>query len=109
MTQVVPAVDGYSSLVLSYKSALAKYFPGEAPDYVSLEGYVAASVLIEALQRAGSQLDTERLADALEGLHDFDLGLGVSLNFSPSDHQGLHKVWGTQLDANGHYEALELQ
>ncbi|MGB8630863.1 MAG: ABC transporter substrate-binding protein, partial [Xanthobacteraceae bacterium] len=34
VTQVVPAVDGYSSLVLDYKSALAKYSPGEAPDYV---------------------------------------------------------------------------
>jgi hypothetical protein len=28
VTQVVPAVDGHSSLVLDYKSALAKYFPG---------------------------------------------------------------------------------
>ncbi len=42
VTQVVPAVDGHSSLVLDYKSALAKYFPGEAPDYVSLEGWVDA-------------------------------------------------------------------
>ena len=37
VTQVVPAVSGYSSAVLEYKNALAKYFPGEAPDYVSLE------------------------------------------------------------------------
>ena len=29
-----------------YKNALAKYFPGEAADYVSFEGYVAANVLI---------------------------------------------------------------
>ena len=35
VTQVVPAVSGYSSVVLEYKNALAKYFPGEAPDYVS--------------------------------------------------------------------------
>ena len=41
VTQVVPAVSGYSSAVLEYKNALAKYFPGEAADYVSLEGYVA--------------------------------------------------------------------
>jgi ABC-type branched-subunit amino acid transport system substrate-binding protein len=109
VTQVVPAVDGYSSLVLSYKSALAKYFPGEAPDYVSLEGYVAANVLIEALRRSGPQLDTERLVDALEGLRDFDLGLGVSVSFGPSEHQGLHKVWGTQLDASGRYQAIDLQ
>ena len=109
VTQVVPAVDGYSSLVLSYKSALAKYFPGEAPDYVSLEGYVAASALIEALKRNGPQVDTERLVDALEGMHDFDIGLGVPVSFGPSEHQGLHKVWGTQLDANGHYQAIDLQ
>ena len=48
VTQVVPAVSGYSSAVLEYKNALAKYFPGEAPDYVSFEGYVAANVLIRA-------------------------------------------------------------
>ena len=51
VTQVVPAVSGYSSAVLEYKNALAKYFPGEAPDYVSLEGYVAANVLIQAIKR----------------------------------------------------------
>jgi len=63
VTQVVPTLDGYSSLVLNYKSALAKYFPGEAPDYVSLEGYVAANVLIAALNRNGPQLDIERLVE----------------------------------------------
>jgi branched-chain amino acid transport system substrate-binding protein len=65
VTQVVPAVSGYSSMVLEYKNALAKYFPGEAPDYVSLEGYVAANVLIQGLKSSGSQLDTERLIDML--------------------------------------------
>jgi ABC-type branched-subunit amino acid transport system substrate-binding protein len=49
VTQVVPAVSGYSSAVLEYKNALAKYFPGEAPDYASLEGFVAANILIDAL------------------------------------------------------------
>ena len=68
MTQVVPALEGHSSLVLGYKSALAKYLPGEAADYVSLEGYVAANVLIEALKRNGSELDTEKLVDTLENL-----------------------------------------
>src|SRR5476651_939357 len=72
VTQVVPAVGGYSSVVLEYKNSLAKYFPGEAPDYVSLEGYVAANVLIKGLQRAGPQLDTEKLIDALENSRTFD-------------------------------------
>jgi branched-chain amino acid transport system substrate-binding protein len=109
VTQVVPAVDGHSSLVLDYRSALAKYFPGEAPDYVSLEGYVDANVLIAALQRNGTQLDTERLVGTLENLRDLDIGLGTPLIFSRSDHQGVHKVWGTQLDETGHYQPIDLQ
>ena len=109
VTQVVPAVDGHSSLVLDYKSALAKYFPGEAPDYVSLEGYVDATVLIAALQRNGVQLDTERLVGTFENLPDLDIGLGTPVIFSRSDHQGVHKVWGTQLDETGHYQPLDLQ
>jgi ABC-type branched-subunit amino acid transport system substrate-binding protein len=109
VTQVVPAVDSYSSIVLGYKSALAAYFPGEAPDYVSLEGYVAANVLVEALKRAGPQLDTERLVGSLESLHGLEMGLGTLVSFGPGEHQGLHKVWGTQLDASGHYQAIELQ
>jgi branched-chain amino acid transport system substrate-binding protein len=109
VTQVVPAVDGHSSVVLDYKSALNKYFPGEAPDYVSLEGYLASSVLVEALKRNGPQLDTEKLVDTLENLRDFDMGLGTSVTFGRSEHQGVHKVWGTELDATGHYQAIDLQ
>src|SRR6516165_6945592 len=109
VTQVVPAVDGRSSLVLDYKSALAKYFPGVASDYVSLEGYVDASVLIAALQRNGAQLDTESLVGTLENLRDLDVGLGTPVIFSRSDHQGVHKVWGTQLDEAGHYQPIDLQ
>jgi branched-chain amino acid transport system substrate-binding protein len=109
VTQVVPAVDGHSSVVLDYKSALTKYFPGEPPDYVSLEGYLAGSVLVEALKRNGPQLDTERLVDTLENLRDFDMGLGTPVTFGRTEHQALHKVWGTELDATGHYQAIDLQ
>src|SRR6185437_13921567 len=53
VTQVVPAVEGHSSLVLEYRSTLAKYFPGDPSDYVSLEGYIAGKLMIEALKRNG--------------------------------------------------------
>jgi ABC-type branched-subunit amino acid transport system substrate-binding protein len=109
VTQVVPAVSGYSSLVLEYKNALAKYFPGEAPDYVSLEGYVATNVLIQALKRTGPQLDTERLIDNLESMRNLDLGLGTPLNFGRAEHQASHKIWGTALDENGHFQPIELE
>jgi len=109
VTQVVPALEGHSSLVLDYKSALAKYFPGEAPDYVSLEGYVDATVLVAALKQNGAQLDNEKLVATFENLRDLDIGLGAPVNFSRSEHQGVHKVWGTQIDADGRYQAIDLQ
>jgi branched-chain amino acid transport system substrate-binding protein len=109
VTQVVPAVDSYATAILKYKSALAKFFPGQTPDYVSLEGFVAARVLVEALRRAGPQLDTERLVDALEGLRNLDLGLGTTVNYGRTEHQAVHKVWGTELDGSGHYQAIDLQ
>ena len=109
VTQVVPALDGHSSLVLDYKAALSKYFPGEQPDYVSLEGYVAANVLITALRRNGADLDTEKLVATLENLRDLDIGLGTPVSYGRSEHQGVHKVWGTQIDENGRYQTLDLQ
>ena len=108
VTQVVPAVGGYSSAVLEYKNALEKYFPGEAPDYVSLEGYIAAKVLIQGLKQTGGALDTEHLIDNLEAMRNIDLGLGTSLGFGRSEHQASHKIWGTTLDENGKYTPLEL-
>jgi branched-chain amino acid transport system substrate-binding protein len=109
VTQVVPAVSGYSSVVLEYKNALAKYFPGETPDYVSLEGYVSANVLIQALKRTGPQLDTEKLIDNLESMGNLDMGLGTSLGFGRGEHQASHKIWGTALDETGKYQPIELE
>ena len=109
VTQVVPAVGGYSSAVLEYKNALAKYFPGEAPDYVSLEGYIAANVLIQALKKVGPQLDTERLIDTLENMRSIDLGLGAPLNYGRAEHQASHKIWGTAIDDNGKYAPVDLE
>jgi len=109
VTQVVPAVGGYSSAVLEYKNALAKYFPGEEPDYVSLEGYIAAKVLIQGLKQTGGALDTEHLIDNLEAMRNIDLGLGTNLGFGRSEHQASHKIWGTALDDTGKFTSIDLE
>ena len=76
---------------------------------MSLEGYVAANVLIKGLQRAGPQLDTEKLIDVLENMRNLDLGLGAQLSFGRAEHQASHKIWGTAIDENGKYQAIELE
>ena len=109
ITQTVPPLDGKEPLVLQYRAAIAKYFRGEAPDYVSLEGFVAAQVLIEALRRAGPAVDTEKVVAALENMHNLELGLGTPIGYSRSEHQACHKVWATQLTDTGKFDPVNLQ
>jgi hypothetical protein len=42
-------------------------------------------------------------------MRDFELGLGAPVTFSPNDHQGSHRVSGTQLDETGHYQPIDLE
>jgi ABC-type branched-subunit amino acid transport system substrate-binding protein len=109
VTQVVPLPTSKSTAVLRYQSLLPKYSVGEKPDFVSLEGYLAAQLLIEALRRAGREFSTESLIDSLEAMRGVDLGVGAIMNFGMSEHQASHKVWGTMLDASGSFQTLDLE
>jgi len=98
VTQVVPPFASGSTGVRRYREALAKYQPQAQPGFVSLEGFIVGVTFVEALQRAGASLTTEKLVDTLEQFKGVDLGFGAQLSFSLSEHQGSHKVWGTRLD-----------
>ena len=53
----------------------------------ALEGYVAAKVLVEALQRTGPNPTPLRLRQSLEKIANYDAG-GMVINFSPKNHSG---------------------
>ena len=53
--------------------------------------------MVEGLRRAGRDLKREKFIDALESIENFSLGIGNPLNFSSQDHQGLDKVYFTQV------------
>ncbi len=95
ITQVVPPyyMTEQKSVAL-YRRALGKYFPAEQPNFVSLEGFVDAMVLVEGLKRAGKDLTREGLIHAIESIHDHDLGLGpqLKLNYSAKEHKGFDHV-----------------
>jgi branched-chain amino acid transport system substrate-binding protein len=109
VTQVVPPIDSNATAVIGYRDALQRYFPGEKPDFVSLEGYIVGSLFVEGLRHAGANLTTDRVIEALEGIHDLDLGIGTKLSFGPSEHQASHKVWGTILNEAAQYQVLDLE
>jgi branched-chain amino acid transport system substrate-binding protein len=109
VTQVVPPIDSNATSVIGYRNALQKYFPGEKPDFVSLEGYIVGSLFVEGLRHAGANLTTDSVIDALEGIHGLDLGIGTKLSFGLSEHQASHKVWGTILNEAAQYQVLDLE
>lgn len=109
VTQVVPPIDSNATSVIGYRNALQKYFAGEKPDFVSLEGYIVGSLFVEGLKRAGANLTTDHVIETLEGIHDLDLGLGTKLSFGLSEHQASHKVWGTILNDAAQYQILDLE
>jgi branched-chain amino acid transport system substrate-binding protein len=98
LTQVVPVPTARATVVLRYQEQLKRYHPSERPDFLSLQGWLSAQLFIEGLRRAGRDLETEKLVEALESIRNYDMGIGVPISFGPSEHQGSHKVWGLQLD-----------
>lgn len=95
ITQVVPPyyLTEYKTVAL-YRRTLSKYFPSAQPNFVSLEGFVDAMVLVEGLKKAGKELTREGLIRGIESIHDLDLGLGpqLKLDYGPKDHKGFDHV-----------------
>jgi ABC-type branched-subunit amino acid transport system substrate-binding protein len=108
VTQVVPNPNSQASAVLKYRELLAKYFPNERPNFISLEGYIDGMIFVRGMEAAGENPTTDSVIAALESIRNLDLGIGTSVSFGPSEHQGSHKVWGTILDKTGLYQTLEL-
>jgi ABC-type branched-subunit amino acid transport system substrate-binding protein len=95
ITQVVPPyyLTEFKTVAL-YRRTLTKYFPSAQPNFVSLEGFVDAMVLVDGLKKAGKELTREGLIRSIESLHDVDMGLGpkLKLSYSAKEHKGFDHV-----------------
>lgn len=93
ISQVVPSpTDTSLPLVRDYRADMA----GREMGYTSLEGYINAAVLVEALRRAGPQPTRAQLVKELAAL-DIDLG-GFRVTFGRDDHQGSDAVYLTRVE-----------
>lgn len=111
-SQVVPSYDDMTLPgVLEYRTLIDKHNP-EPPDglrdpgyvtqpysFISLEGFINAKVVVEALRRAGPNPTRAGFRQALESLKNLDLGIGAPLTFNPERHQGLDGVYFTRVEA----------
>ncbi len=86
ISQVVPFPwDGSVPVVKEYQRAMveAKAEPG----FGTLEGYIAAKVMVEGLRRAGRKLTREGFVHAMEGIQDYDVG-GFKVTYGPGNRSG---------------------
>jgi ABC-type branched-subunit amino acid transport system substrate-binding protein len=112
-SQVVPSYDDTTLPgVVEYRALMDKHNPA-VPDairdphyvpqkysFISLEGYVNARVITEALKRAGTNAGRPTFRQALESLRGLDLGIGAPLTFTAERHQGLDSVYFTRVDGD---------
>jgi branched-chain amino acid transport system substrate-binding protein len=95
ITQVVPPyyLTDLKTVAL-YRRTLSKYSPASRANFVSLEGFVDAMVLVEGLKRAGKELTREGLIRGIESIHEQDMGLGpqLKLAYSARSHKGFTQV-----------------
>jgi branched-chain amino acid transport system substrate-binding protein len=98
VTQVVPhPLDASVPIVQDYHDDL-KYIDWSATaGFGDLEGYIATRILTLALQNIQGPVTREAVVDALEGLGNFEIGLGTPLYLSRTQHQASHRVWPTIL------------
>ena len=105
VTQVVPHFASDTALVTEYRDRLKKYFPDSQPGFVSLEGYIAAKLLIKGLKNAKNGT-TEALIDSIHQISNYDIGIGSRISFSEKQHQASSGVWPTVIK-NGKLVSLE--
>jgi branched-chain amino acid transport system substrate-binding protein len=71
--------------MLSYMKLLG--IAPERANFASLEGYISAQLVIEALKRAGSNPTPAKVSSALESIQKFNLG-GFTVDFGPEQRSG---------------------
>ena len=86
VSQVMPSpYKAARPIAREFAEAVKAAGPGVQANFSSMEGYLAAKLLVEGLRRAGGKPNRESLITGLESLGTQSLG-GFAVTYSPTDH-----------------------
>lgn len=103
VAQVVPPYSRASvQIVREYQAAIEKSLGKKDYSFTSLESFIGAKVLVEAIRRAGANPTREGLMKALDGLQQYNVG-GYVVDFSPTNHNGSKFVELTAISKAGRF------
>jgi branched-chain amino acid transport system substrate-binding protein len=101
VSQVMPSpYTAARPISREFNEAVKTAGPGVQVNFSSMEGYLAARVLVEGLKRAGAKPSRESLVTGLESLGSQSFG-GFNVTFSASDHVASSFVELSMLTGDG--------
>ena len=100
VTQVMPSPFDSSRPVVATYQRLLQASHGPAPEYVSLEGWVAGMAIVEGLRRMPRGGNRAAFMQAMESLAGWDAG-GLVLRWDAQRRQAISDVAMTVLDREG--------
>jgi branched-chain amino acid transport system substrate-binding protein len=101
VSQVMPSPYGFvKPISREFVNAAKAAGKGAQANFSSMEGYVAARLLVEGLRRAGAKASRETLVTGLEGIGNQSLG-GFAVSYSPANHVASHFVELSMLSGDG--------
>ncbi|OAI50804.1 hypothetical protein AYO46_02070 [Betaproteobacteria bacterium SCGC AG-212-J23] len=86
-TVVPPPTKRSLPIVQEYQAAIEKQLGKKEFSFTSMESFIAAKVMVEALRRAGPKLTREAFMAQLDGMKAYDVG-GYVVGFAPNNHNG---------------------
>ena len=103
VAQVVPPYSRASiQVVREYQAAIEKSLGKKDFSFTSLESYIGAKVLVEAIRRSGANPSREGLMKTLDSMQSFNVG-GYVVDFSPTNHNGSRFVELTAISKAGRF------
>jgi branched-chain amino acid transport system substrate-binding protein len=85
---VMEPLDSNKPEIAAFMQNQKKYLPNTSPTTYSLHGYNAGVLLVEALKRVQGEPNGDKLAAALETIHNFNDGLMGPITFTKDQHAG---------------------
>lgn len=103
VSQVSPYPFSGAEVVTREFLGLLKDKKDVSPSYSSIEGFIAAKVLVEGLRRAGKEPTREKLIAGLESMKGFDLGGGLDVTYGPNLRVGTSYIDLTIISKTGKF------
>lgn len=100
ISQVVPNPSNRALPIVAEHEKIMKIYRDEAPSHLSLEGFIAAKMLVNALRKVDKGFTPAQLAAALKDMKSTDIG-GYHLDFSALRNRGSNYVDINVISRNG--------